>query len=172
MAAGKAACIVCGRTFGQAGGVWNFMPDVLDSEKQTFIRAYHRIREDEGWVSDDGVYYRRLPEVSADDPQRSIWRLRQQSFETLMSQVIGPLEEALGRILTVVDAGAGNGWLSNQLACRGHRVVAVDIQDDRRHGLGAHVHYHTSFVPVKTSFDRLPLDDGAVDVVVFNASFH
>jgi HemK-related putative methylase len=148
------------------------VPGGLDEEHQSFVQAYHRVREAEGWARDHGEYYRRLPEVAPGDPQQAIWRMRQQSFETFLSQVLEPLEKTRGVPLTIVDAGAGNGWLSNRLAERGHQLVAVDVQSDDRHGLGALVHYESSFLAVRTTYDRLPLTDDTADVVVFNASLH
>jgi SAM-dependent methyltransferase len=76
------------------------------------------------------------------------------------------------RQLRILDLGAGNGWLANRLAARGHRVTAIDLLDDPLDGLGAAQHYATSFAPVLAEFDHLPLASGQMDLGIFNASLH
>ncbi len=169
----SAECMDCRAAYGSdSNGLWHFMSAEADEKYRSFCREYRSIREAEGWASGDGDYYRRLPDVAEGNPQRSIWRLRQRSFSTFLVEVLEPVEEARGRPLTIVDAGAGNGWLSNHLAHRGHDVIAVDLQADGRHGLRACVHYEAKFLPVRATFARLPLADGTADLVVFSASLH
>src|SRR6185503_11811066 len=72
----------------------------------------------------------------------------------------------------VLDLGAGNGWLSHQLARAGHFVVAVDRLDDDRDGLGAWRHYDTRFAAVQADFDALPFEPAQFDLVIFNGSLH
>ena len=76
------------------------------------------------------------------------------------------------RRLRILDLGAGNGWLSNRLAERGHQITAVDLSDDAFDGLGAARHYGAAFAALLAEFDRLPLADQQVDLAVFNASLH
>ena len=64
--------------------------------------------------------------------------------------------------LDILDIGAGNGWLSNRLAQKGHRPVAVDIFTDGLDGLGAARHYGMSFPLVEAEFDRLPFVGPAI----------
>jgi SAM-dependent methyltransferase len=72
----------------------------------------------------------------------------------------------------VLDLGAGNAWLSNRLAERGHAPVAIDIFRDRRDGLDATHHYTTAFPRIEAEFDSLPVASGSFDLAVFNASLH
>jgi SAM-dependent methyltransferase len=74
--------------------------------------------------------------------------------------------------LRILDLGAGNGWLSNRLAERGHSVTAIDLSDDPFDGLGAVRHYGSAFRPVLAEFDRLPIGKTEFDLAVFNASLH
>jgi len=74
--------------------------------------------------------------------------------------------------LGVLDIGAGNGWLTNQLASRGHRVAAVDLNDDARDGLGAAVNYSSAVERYQAEFNYLPFSDAQFDRVIFNASLH
>ncbi len=59
--------------------------------------------------------------------------------------------------LRILDLGAGNGWLSNRLAQRGHSLLAVDLLTNPEDGLGAFTNYETLFTPVQAEYDRLPL---------------
>ncbi len=74
--------------------------------------------------------------------------------------------------LRILDLGAGNGWLSNRLAARGHSVTAIDLSEDPFDGLGAAKHYDAAFGALLAEFDHLPLPDQQVDLAVFNASIH
>jgi SAM-dependent methyltransferase len=74
--------------------------------------------------------------------------------------------------LRILDLGAGNGWLSNRLAERGHWVTAVDLLDDPLDGLGAARHYAATFAPLLAEFDHLPLASHQLDLAIFNASLH
>jgi ubiquinone/menaquinone biosynthesis C-methylase UbiE len=74
--------------------------------------------------------------------------------------------------IDILDIGAGNGWLSNRLAQKGHRPVAVDIFTDPLDGLGAARHYGISFPLIEAEFDRLPFGGRQFDWAVFNCSLH
>jgi SAM-dependent methyltransferase len=137
-----------------------------------FTREYRTVRRAEGWGSHDGAYYRALPYQDLTGRFPGIWRIRARSYDTLVRQVIEPLEHSLGAHLELLDLGAGCGWLAHRLSLRGHRVAAVDLLDDPLDGLGATRHYATDLRPVLAEFDHLPLGAGRVDAVVFNASFH
>jgi SAM-dependent methyltransferase len=90
----------------------------------------------------------------------------------LQSGVILPLAKARNRPLQVLDLGAGNGWLAYQLTRQGHRVIGVDLLTNMVDGLGAHINYDASFVPVQAEFDRLPVDAQEIDVVIYNGALH
>ncbi|HEX7588756.1 MAG TPA: class I SAM-dependent methyltransferase, partial [Anaerolineae bacterium] len=73
---------------------------------------------------------------------------------------------------SVLDLGAGNGWLANRLTQAGHSVAALDLSDDGLDGLGAAKHYASAFKLYQAMFDALPFADSQFDMVVFNASLH
>jgi SAM-dependent methyltransferase len=137
-------------------------------EIEPFLAQYRRIRAADGYRQRDAAYYRGLPEVGRDDPQNAVWRIRQQSFRHLCRIVL----TRLGRPLRVLDLGAGNGWLSHRLTLLGNVCVAVDWLDDPDDGLGAALHYPTTFTRLQADFDHLPVAAGQFDVVIFNASLH
>ena len=138
-------------------------------EIEPFLAQYRRIRAADGYRQREAAYYRGLPEVARDDPQDAVWRIRQQSFRHLCRIVLTRLGR---RPLRVLDLGAGNGWLSHRLTLLGNVCVAVDWLDDPDDGLGAALHYPTTFTRLQADFDHLPVAAGQFDVVIFNASLH
>ena len=187
MSAEAVCCPVDGLTFGCEAGIWHFLPPKRAEALAQFRREYETVRQWEGRGSDDPAYYRALPfvrkngtQMNADVSLRSSrtlrsnsdWAVRARSFEVLVEEVIRPLEMARKRPLRILDLGAGNGWLSNRLAARGHQLAAVDLAVNERDGLGAQRHYDSCFTCLQAEFDHLPLDDNQADLVIFNASFH
>lgn len=134
------------------------------SSLERFLRPYQTVRRAEGWGAGDAMYYRNLPLVAVGDPQQAIWRVRAASFRALL--------RILGAHRRVLDLGAGNGWLTYQLARRGHSVVAVDVNDDERDGLGALANYPMSLEASRADFSALPFGTALFDCVVFGASLH
>jgi SAM-dependent methyltransferase len=105
------------------------------------------------------------------------WAVRARSFDTFVSQVLGPLVAERAQPLEVLDLGAGNGWLCYRAAVAGHRAVALDLRSDKVDGLGAAGPLLEALPSgrlqrVVASFEALPLDAARFDVVVFNAALH
>ena len=182
-------CPVDGLTFACEAGIWRFLPPERAAALAQFRQEYETVRRSEGRGSDDSAFYRALPFVGERNQQisqmedkksdksaqsliKSGWVERARSFGVLVEAVVQPLEIKLKRPLRILDLGAGNGWLSNRLAARGHSLAAVDLGVNDWDGLGAHRHYETSFSCLQAEFDQLPLADGQADLVIFNASFH
>jgi len=169
-------CPGCNRRFECQKGIWRFLSQQSLARYEPFLRRYEQVRADEGWGVPKPEYFRELPTVSEDDPQRSIWLRRQWSFRTLVSRVVAPHAAALDRAPRIVDAGAGNCWLTHRLGELGHSVAAVDISLHELDGLGAGGWYEPAFrdhaVLIQAEFDRLPLAANQADLVIFNASLH
>jgi SAM-dependent methyltransferase len=167
------ACTGCGRTFARRAGIWDCLPEERAAYFAPFLEQYRIVRyaEGRGEVSPDEL--RCLPWAAPDDPLAWQWYIRAATFEYLIDRVL-PLFGREG--IRVLDLGAGTGWLSYRLAQIGHAPLAVDLTIDPRDGLGAAHHFDAaldrSFPRVRAEFDRLPLADGAADLVVYNASFH
>jgi SAM-dependent methyltransferase len=166
-AEGYRNCGACGHHYELREGIWRFLSAAQAADAEPFARQYRSIREREGYRTTSAEYYRRLPEVTANDPQATEWRVRRESYEHLLA-----LLRRSRRTLRILDLGAGNGWLSNRLASQGHDVCAVDRIADESDGLGASRHYVSRFTAVQASFDRLPFAPGQFDLVVFNGSLH
>jgi methylase of polypeptide subunit release factors len=175
-----AVCRGCGRLFPKRGGIWRFLLPDREAAHRDFIRQYQQVRSAEEWGSQDPAYYRSLPDVDPRDRWAEVWKVRKASFRVFLQRVILPLERSARSDLVVLDLGAGNGWLSNRLASRGHTVVAVDLSIDERDGLAATEQYRDGasrdstgrLIPVQADFDHLPFQAGQADVIVFNGSFH
>jgi SAM-dependent methyltransferase len=144
----------------------------INDTRQKFLEDYRKIRHAEGRGSDDSEYYRALPFVGRGDPNAVAWSIRSKTYSSFVRNVLTPLESRIPRPLDVLDLGAGNCWLSHRLSARGHLVVAVDIFNDERDGLGAARHYPTYFRVVEADFDDLPVPANSFDLAIFNASFH
>ena len=177
-------CDTCSRVFSQIDGVWHFLTAEQLSNYQQFIEEYETIRQAEGRHHPDPMFYRLLPFPPTDDPLADMWRQRADSFTKLLKSVVEPCETAatmrnikdeksyLANQLNILDLGAGNGWLSNRLAARGHQVTAVDLTTNTFDGLGCHAYYQHRFTAVQATFSQLPFLIETVDLAIFNASFH
>lgn len=158
--------------FSKVDGIWRFLLPERQAHYELFIREYETVRSAEGRGSSDPDYYRALPFKDLSGTMRFAWSIRAASFGAFLSQVLEPLEKENLTPLKIVDLGAGNGWLSNRLAARGHQLAAVDLLVNAMDGLGAHVYYATKFELIQAEYDRLPLEASQCDLVIFNASFH
>ncbi len=159
-------------SFQRRDGIWHMLLPDRASELERFISEYETVRLAEGRGADDPAYYRNLPYIDRSDPFAADWRIRATSYQALVSSIIEPLERTRNRPLAILDLGAGNGWLSNRIAQRRHRVAAIDLLTNPRDGLGAHRRYETEFTPIQAEFDHLPLASDQADLVIFNASIH
>jgi SAM-dependent methyltransferase len=137
-----------------------------------FIADYEYIRAAEGRGSRDKSYYLALPYEDRTGNNSGQWKIRAKSFDYLIRNILDPA----GRGETVLDLGAGNCWLSFQLAQHGYRPVAVDILTNSLDGLGAAIHYGSELgfhIPrFQAELNCLPFQDEQFDAVIFNASFH
>jgi SAM-dependent methyltransferase len=135
--------------------------------------AAHRAAEGRGAGGDAELLA--LPHLRS-GPLAGQWSVRARTFDRFVRAVISPLTRDLGRPLTILDLGAGNGWLCHRLERDGHRTVALDLRTDAVDGLGAAAAYarflNPMFGRVVASFEALPLAARGFDVVVFNAALH
>jgi len=150
--------------FKQEDGIWRFILPERESHYSRFILDYETVRRFEGRFSPDSSYYRALPFKDASGKFSADWKIRAASFRAL--------QKILTAESTVLDVGAGNGWLSNRLSLGGFNVCAVDLLLNPEDGLGAWHHYQNQFARVQSEFVNLPFPDKSVSAVIFNASFH
>lgn len=165
-------CRLDGQLFDCVEGIWRFLPAERHRFYAQFLDDYAAIRHAEGRGSDEPAYYRALPFVDLSGRHSAAWKIRAASYTVLLKRVLEPMGQKQKRPLTILDLGAGNGWLSYRLSLRGHQVAAVDLLTDKLDGLGAHMQYDRAFTPVQAAFDQLPFPNGTADLAIYNASFH
>lgn len=161
----RGKCKDCGAEYLFLDRIWRFMPNDRVKRYEEFLNRYRDLRRHDGWGSDDGKYYRQLPQVTRDDRHYGIWRIREKNFRRLLGLVGSEPQK-------ILDLGAGNGWLSNQFAKRGHLVAALDLSDDDHDGLGACKYYQSQFECYQAEFECAPFCDLQFDLAIFNASLH
>lgn len=154
-----------GLAFQLVDGIWRMLLPGREEMYNRFIRDYETIRRAEGRGSENSSYYRNLPYHDSAE-----WRIRSASYDAFIKHILEPTEARLP--LSILDLGAGNSWLSNRLAGRGHHVAAVDLTTNDFDGLGSYSFFETMFLSVQAEFAALPFLDHAVDLIVFNASLH
>ncbi len=165
-------CRKDGLTFHRVDGIWRMVLPEREEYFSRFIRDYETVRRAEGRGSHDKAYYANLPYRDLSGRMSADWRIRAKSFDAFLKHVIVPMEKNTKRPLQILDLGAGNGWLSNRLALRGHHAAAIDLTVNDFDGLGCYRFYDSKFLPVQAEFDYLPFFKNSADVILFNASLH
>ena len=143
------------------------------SREERWERAYAALREREG-RSDPEVRLGRPYLMQG--PLAAQWRIRARTYDRFVAAVLAPFERKAGRPLSILDLGAGDGWLAARMAGRGHRAVALDVRLDAVDGLAAGAllarQREGHFGRVAASFEALPTSRATFDLAVFNASIH
>lgn len=143
------------------------------SPRERWERAYAELREREGRSDPEALLTR--PYLTK-GPLAAQWRIRARTYDRFVAAVLAPLERTTGRPLSILDLGAGDGWLAARMAGRGHRAVALDVRLDAVDGLAAGAllarRSARRFGRVAASFEALPVSGAAFDLAVFNASIH
>lgn len=165
-------CLADNLRFERIDGIWRFLLPERQAHYAQFVAEYETVRQSEGRGSGDENYYRSLPYHDLSGRMSADWRIRAASFDSFLARILLPLEKEMARPVTVLDLGAGNGWLSNRLAQRKHNVGAVDLTLNDFDGLGCHRFFDSAFTPLQAEFDLLPFSNGAADLLIFNASLH
>ena len=141
-----------------------------------FVEQYETVRMREGRGSSSADFYAALPFRDLTGKNAWEWKIRGGTFVHASKHVFPPIEAAYPQGCDVLDIGAGNCWMSYQMAKRGHRPVAVDLLDNDTDGLGAARFYSAllrhPFPTVQAEMDYLPFSSAQFDVAFFNASFH
>ncbi len=139
-----------------------------------WLDAYAALRQREG-RGGDGAARLSLPYLTT-GPVAAQWQIRARTYDRFVASVLVPLEREAGRPLSVLDLGAGDGWLAARMAERGHRALTVDVRLDAVDGLAAGALFarriRRGFARLAASFDSLPARDATCDLAVFNASLH
>ncbi|MFK7800094.1 MAG: class I SAM-dependent methyltransferase [Anaerolineae bacterium] len=166
------ACQESAVEYKRINGIWRMIAAERQPLFEQFVREYETVRLAEGRQAADPDFYRQLPTTSDRHPAADMWRQRAHSYQIFLDSILSKMENNADKQLNILDLGAGNGWLSNRLAGRGHQVAAVDLTINEFDGLGVHSAYTQAFTAVQAEFDHLPFDDNQFDLIIFNASLH
>lgn len=166
-------CRECFATLAPERGIWLALRENRRRYFQDFIRNYETVRRAEGRGSADPAFYLSLPYQDRTNRNSWQWAIRVRTYKYIVKTILPTIS---GKSLSVLDLGAGNGWLSYRLSCLGHRPIAIDLQTNSFDGLGAAVHYCSAlprmFPRFQAEVDWLPFQTGQFDCAIFNASFH
>ena len=168
------SCSQCAFRLRDENGLWLALPEERVTYFAEFVRDYSNIRSTEGRGSATSDFYLNLPYRDTSGNNRGQWAIRAKTFDFLTRNLLrAPSAPDKARIL---DIGAGNGWMSFQLALRGFAPVAVDLLTNYEDGLGAAEHYRPLlpklFPRFQAECSHLPFADNQFDAAIFNASFH
>lgn len=149
------------------------LPEKEREQHDAFLRDYRLMRRREERGSEDAKFYLRLPDGDFTGQRAKEWGMRAESLAWLLDYLT---RHCAGRSLRILDAGAGNCWMTRHLAEAGHDVTALDLNDDEYDGLGAGKHYldnlPISFRRVVADFTSLPFAEDAFDLVIYNGALH
>lgn len=169
-------CPGCFKIMPQKKGIWLALPEDRQAYFEPFMRYYEGVRKAEGRGSDNPDFYLSLPYRDQTERNSWQWAIRSRTYKYIERKILPGLTATRSRSLDILDLGAGNGWMSYQLAKLGHRPIAVDLQTNAFDGLGAAVHYQLAlpmlFPRFQAEVDRLPFRGRQFDCAIFNASFH
>lgn len=169
-------CRGCSYVFTQNQGIWLALAPDRQQHFARFIREYEKVRKAEGRGSEDAEFYLSLPYRDTTGRNSWQWDIRKHTYRHIERHILPELRGPSNSSLTILDLGAGNGWLSYRLAALGDRTVAVDLLINEFDGLSAAIHYQCAlpefFPRFQAELDRLPFAEGQFDCVIFNASFH
>jgi ubiquinone/menaquinone biosynthesis C-methylase UbiE len=107
-------------------------------------------------------YYEQYSKLTV---RKDLKRLDEYRFRCLFREIRSIEKVFKGKILTIVDAGAGDGQLSISLAALKHKVIAIDIAESRLAKF-AKIANELGIRQVISELNSISLNDEAVDVVV------
>lgn len=153
-------------TFGRdSHGVWDLIRPERRGVVDEFATRYAAVRAAEARdLEPDAI--RHLPELDPTHPLAAMWQQRASAYAGLLTAL--PDESPR----TVLDIGAGCGWLAADFAQRGSRAAAVDITVDGGDGLALARHHDADLFLARAEMQSLPFASGTLDLAIFNASLH
>jgi ubiquinone/menaquinone biosynthesis C-methylase UbiE len=169
-------CPGCSFVIREVDGILRALRPGREAYFQQFVTQYETVRMREGRGSSSADFYTALPFRDITGKNTWEWKIRGRTFIHASKHILPAIEAVNQQGCDVLDIGAGNCWMSYQMAKRGHRPVAVDLLDNKSDGLGAArfycSHLRQPFLAVQAEMDYLPFSSAQFDVVFFNASFH
>ena len=149
----------------RADGILDLTTPDQSGEYAEFCAAYEEVQRKEGWGGED------LELPFEPRAHREIWAVRQHTFKRLERV----LQRECPERGTVLDAGAGNCWLTRHLDHWGFQPTALDVNDGIQDGLAAGASYlevGDHFERVRAPMESPPFVDETFDLVVASSSLH
>jgi ubiquinone/menaquinone biosynthesis C-methylase UbiE len=169
-------CRECFAVMAQERGIWVALAKNREKHFEEFIQNYEAVRKAEARGSEDPQFYLSLPYRDRTERNSWQWTIRARTYRYIERKLLPEIKQHGSQALSVLDLGAGNGWLSYRLASLGHQPIAIDLQTNAFDGLGAAIHYQHAlpmfFPRFRAELDRLPFATRQFDCAIFNASFH
>jgi SAM-dependent methyltransferase/DNA-directed RNA polymerase subunit RPC12/RpoP len=169
-------CPNCSFVIQERNGVLRALRPEREQYFRQFVEQYETVRTREGRGSSSADFYAALPFRDLTGKNTWEWNIRGRTFAHALKHIFPAIEAAHPKGFDLLDIGAGNCWMSYQMAKRGHRPIALDLLDNETDGLGAARFYseylRQPFLTVQAEMDYLPFSAAQFDVVFFNASFH
>ncbi len=160
-------------TFTVSGGINNFIHPQRKETLSRFLSIYQTNRSEEHWGNQNPEYYLSLPYTDTSGKHTSLWKMRAKSFDIFLDLIE---TSSLPKTPLLLDLGAGNCWLSLQMARKGFHVIASDINIDDDDGLGVLSRIQPSLTDnihaVQAEFNYLPFQHNIFDIIVMNGSLH
>jgi SAM-dependent methyltransferase len=158
-------CNTCLHTYPVVQDIPCLIEPALVDEQTRFCEQYDALRKEEGWASDQPGYYAALPYQDLTGLHAKEWAVRVRSVAWLSKW----LKHTFGENrVSILDAGAGAGWLSQILAPH-YEVLTMDVNIGS-HGLNAFQPSQRPYQAMQGLMDRIPLAKECLDVVIANAS--
>jgi SAM-dependent methyltransferase len=151
-----------GHAFAQRDGILSLLTPQFAAHLAAFTKAFQADRAAQQYPALPPAAYAQLPfgDAVRHDPE---WRARQTDLRLILNLL------PKNKTARVLDVGAWNGWLSHQLATRGHNVTAVAYFADAQDGLGARKFYpNPQWQAVQMDECDLDLMCDTFDVVILN----
>lgn len=152
--------------FGEAtSGIWDLTRPERRSVLDQFALDYAAVRTAEQRELTPAEV-QTLPIVRPGHPLAAMWQQRAASYARL-TKALASLDTG-----SVIDIGAGCGWLAADLARRDWQAAAVDITVHGGDGLASAQFHSIEVLLARAEMEALPFASSSVDLAVFNASLH
>ena len=137
----------------------DFADRFLDYEKK-----FAEIRELEGVRIKDKTVYNKMPFLNPEEGKGfREWSACRADLKIISKLISGKTG------LEVLNYGSWNGWLSNQLVLKGHKVTAIAYFIDEYDGLGANRHFDTQWLSVQMDIENdLDIIEKKFDCIILN----
>lgn len=146
--------------------VWDFVRPERRELVDEFAKDYAALRKAEQRTPLTPEAVRALPYADLSAEFEEMWTQRAASFDRFRS-MISSIPPG-----TMLDLGAGCGWLAARFAAAGWSSAAVDVTVDGGDGLATARWHAEELFLARAEMDALPFADDSLDLVVCNASLH